>query len=277
MPDLAPTLKLQHGPEIPQLGIGTSPMNDKDTERAVSAALELGYRLIDTAENYRNEVGVGRAIAASGVPRDEIFVTTKFNKRWHSVEGAREAFEASSHRLGIDVIDLFLIHWPNPDQDRYVNAWRGMIKLYEDGLVRSIGTSNFKPSHLQRIIDETGVVADVNQIELNPEIARKEVRAFHAEHGIVTESWSPLGRGAALFALEPVAKAAAAHDRSPAQIVLRWHVQNGLVAIPKSSNRDRLAENLAVFDFELTADEMAAIEALDRGESAARDSDAFGH
>jgi 2,5-diketo-D-gluconate reductase A len=277
MPTFAPTLKLQHGAEIPQLGIGTSPMGDAETERVVATALELGYRLIDTAENYRNEAGVGRAIASSGVPRDEIFVTTKFNKRWHSVDGAREAFEQSAQRLGLDVIDLLLIHWPNPGQDRYVDAWRGIAQLHEQGLVRAIGTSNFKPAHLQRLIDETGVVPDLNQIELNPEIARTGPRAFHAEHGIVTESWSPMGRRDRLFQLEPIVKAAHAHDRSPGQIVVRWHLQSGLVVIPKSSNRDRLADNLAVFDFELTDDEMAAIDALDQGESAARDSDRQGH
>jgi 2,5-diketo-D-gluconate reductase A len=276
-PTLAPTLKLNHGAEIPQLGIGTSPMGDAETERAVATALGLGYRLIDTAENYRNEAGVGRAIASSGIPRDEIFVTTKFNKRWHSVDGAREAFEQSAERLGLDMIDLLLIHWPNPGQDRYVDAWRGIAALHEQGLVRAVGTSNFKPAHLQRLIDETGVVPDVNQIELNPEIARTKPRAFHAEHGIVTESWSPMGRRDRLFGLEPIAEAARAHGRSPGQIVVRWHIQSGLVVIPKSSNGDRLADNLAVFDFELIDKEMAAIDALDRGESAARDSDAQGH
>jgi 2,5-diketo-D-gluconate reductase A len=277
MPDLAPTLKLQHGAEIPQLGIGTWPLDDDEAERALSAAFEIGYRLVDTAEKYGNEVGVGRAIAASGIPRDEIFVTTKFNKRWHGVDGARQAFEASSKRLGIETIDLLLIHWPNPAQDRYVDAWRGLSQLLEEERVRAIGTSNFKPAHLQRLFDETGVVPDVNQIQLSPEIARTELRDFDDEHGVVTESWSPLGRGRMLFEHPAVEQAARAHGRSPAQVVLRWHLQHGLVAIPKSSRAERIAENFAVFDFALTADEMAALDALDRGEAAATDSDSFGH
>ena len=169
---LAPTVKLLHGAEIPQLGIGTWPMDDDETERALLAAFEIGYRLVDTAENYRNEVGVGRAIASSSLPRDEIFVTTKFNKRWHSVDGARQAFEASAQRLAVDTIDLLLIHWPNPGRDGYVDAWRGLAALLDEGRVRAIGTSNFKAAHLQRLFDETGVVPDVNQIQLSPETAR---------------------------------------------------------------------------------------------------------
>jgi 2,5-diketo-D-gluconate reductase A len=277
MPELAPTLKLQHGAEIPQLGIGTWPMDDDETHRALLAAFEIGYRLVDTAENYRNEIGVGRAIASSGLPRDDIFVTTKFNKRWHGVDGARQACEASLERLGLDTIDLLLIHWPNPSQGRYVDAWRGLSQLLDEGRVRAIGTSNFKAAHLQRLLDETGVVPDVNQIQLSPEIARAELREFNAEHEIVTESWSPLGRGRTLFDQLAVDDAARAHGRSPAQVVLRWHVQHGLIAIPKSSRAERMAENLSVFDFELTSAEIAALDALDRGETAATDSDAFGH
>lgn len=274
---LAPTVKLLHGAEIPQLGIGTWPMDDDETERALLAAFEIGYRLVDTAENYRNEVGVGRAIASSGLPRDEILVTTKFNKRWHSVDGVRQAFEASAQRLGIDTIDLLLIHWPNPGQDRYVDAWRGLAVLLDEGCVRAIGTSNFKPVHLQRLLDETGVVPDVNQIQLSPEIARTALRDFNTDHGIVTESWSPLGKGGRLFDLGPIAQAAKAHGRSPAQVVLRWHLQHGLVTIPKSSRAERMANNFDVFDFELTSDQMASFDALDRGEAAATDSDSFGH
>jgi len=277
MAQLAPTVKLQHGAEIPQLGIGTWPLDDDETEQALLAAFEVGYRLVDTAENYGNEVGVGRAVAASGLPRDEIFVTTKFNKRWHSVDGAQQAFEAAAKRLGVDTIDLLLIHWPNPDQDKYVDAWRGLAKLLDDGRVRAIGTSNFKPAHLQRLLDETGVVPDVNQIQLSPETARNDLRSFDAEHGIVTESWSPLGKGRGLLSLESIAYVARAHDRTPAQVVLRWHLQHDLVAIPKSSRPERMAENFAVFDFELTSEEMATLDALDQGESTATDSDNFGH
>jgi len=277
MPELAPTLKLQHGAEIPQLGIGTWPLDDDETERALLAAFEIGYRLIDTAENYGNEVGVGRAVRASGLARDDIFVTTKFNRRWHSVDGARQACEASLQRLGLETVDLLLIHWPNPGQGRYVEAWRGLAQLLDEGRVRAIGTSNFKPAHLQRLLDETGVVPDVNQIQLSPEIARSGLREFNAEHGIVTESWSPLGRRRTLFDRAPVEQAARAHGRSPAQVVLRWHLQHGLVAIPKSSRAERMAENFSVFDFDLTSTEMSALDALDRGESAATDSDSFGH
>jgi 2,5-diketo-D-gluconate reductase A len=277
MTALAPTLPLLHGAAIPQLGVGTSPLGDDDAASVVAQALRLGYRLVDTAENYRNEVGVGRGIRESGVPRDEVFVTTKFNREWHSVKGAERAFEASTHRLGVDYIDLLLIHWPNPDQDRYVEAWQGLAALLERGELRAIGTSNFKPAQLERIITATGVVPDVNQIQLSPRATRDASRSYAAEHGIVTESWSPLGQGGDLLD-EPVITAAAERlGKTPAQVVLRWHVQNGLVAIPRSTNPSRLAENLAVFDFSLIDDEMAAVSALDRGESSVTDSDRFGH
>jgi 2,5-diketo-D-gluconate reductase A len=275
MSELAPTVTLSNGAELPRLGLGTSPMNDADAERAVVQALELGYRLIDTAENYRNEVGVGRALKS--VPRDEVFVTSKFNKRWHSVEGARAAFEASAEKLGVDYLDLLLIHWPNPDQDRYVEAWRGLIALREAGLVRAIGTSNFKPSHLQRLIDETGVAPEVNQIQLSPLWTRQENRDFHAEHGIVTEAWSPIGKGGDLLNHPTVVQVARAHNRTPAQIVLRWEIQLNVVPIPKSSDRTRLQQNLAVFDFKLTDEELASLSALDGSGSTAADSDRFGH
>lgn len=277
MSELAPTVTLSNGTALPRLGLGTSPMNDDDSERAVVQALEAGYRLIDTAENYRNEVGVGRGLKASGVPRDEVFVTSKFNKRWHSVEGARTAFEASAEKLGLDYLDLLLIHWPNPDQDQYVDAWRGLIELREAGLVRAIGTSNFKPFHLQRLIDETGVAPEVNQIQLSPVWTKEAERAFHAEHGIVTEAWSPLGKGTDLLDHPTVVAAATAHDKTPGQVLLRWEVQQDVVPIPKSSNRERLEQNLAVFDFELTAEEIAALTALNGTGKAQADSDQFGH
>jgi 2,5-diketo-D-gluconate reductase A len=275
MSELAPTVTLSNGAVMPRLGLGTSPMNDADAERAVGQALELGYRLIDTAENYRNEVGVGRAL--KNIPRDEVFLTSKFNKRWHSVEGARTAFEASAEKLGVSYLDLLLIHWPNPDQDRYVEAWRGLIALREAGLVRAIGTSNFKPSHLQRLIDETGVAPEVNQIQLSPLWTKQENRDFHAEHGIVTEAWSPIGRGGDLLNHPSVVGAARAHDRTPAQIVLRWEVQLNVVPIPKSSDRTRLEQNLSVFDFELSDDELAQLSALDGSGSTPADSDRAGH
>jgi 2,5-diketo-D-gluconate reductase A len=260
---------------MPRLGLGTSPMNDADAERVVSQALEVGYRLIDTAENYRNENGVGRAL--KGAPRDEVFVTSKFNKRWHSVDGARTAFEASAEKLGVDYLDLLLIHWPNPDQDRYVDAWQGLIALREAGLVRAIGTSNFKPTHLQRLIDETGVAPEVNQVQLSPVWAKPAEREFHAQHGIVTEAWSPLGKGTDLLDHPAVREIAEAHGRTPGQVVLRWETQQGVVPIPKSANRDRLEQNLAVFDFDLTDAQLAALTALDGTARPAADSDRSGH
>ena len=273
-----PTLRLRHGAEIPQLGLGTSPMGDDEAERVVADAVAAGYRLIDTAEAYGNEVGVGAGLRASGVPREELFVTTKFNKRWHGKDLAAQAYEGSVDRLGLDYLDLLLIHWPNPGQDRYVQAWDGLVALLESGRVRAIGTSNFTPAHLDRIVTETGVVPDLNQIELNPLVSRPEPRAYHAASGIVTESWSPLGgNGAEVLAEPAVARIAAETGRTPAQVVLRWHVQLGLVAVPKSADPDRLRQNLDVFGFELTEEQVAALSALDRGESAAVDADSFGH
>lgn len=271
----APTVTLSHGSVMPRIGLGTSPMNDADAERAVSTALELGYRLIDTAENYRNEVGVGRAL--KGVSRDEVFVTSKFNKKWHSVEGARTAFEASAEKLGVEYLDLLLIHWPNPDQGRYVEAWQGLIALRDAGLVRAIGTSNFKPAHLQRLIDETGVVPEVNQVQLSPVWAKAAEREFHAKHGIVTEAWSPLGKGTDLLSNPTVQELAKKYERTPGQVVLRWETQQGIVPIPKSADRGRLADNLAVFDFDLTADELTALSELDGTAKAPADSDRAGH
>jgi len=274
----APTVTLLHGAEMPRLGLGTSPMDDGVTEQAVATAIGLGYRLVDTAENYGNERGVGRGLKASGVPRDELFVTTKFNKRWHGVELAAEACQRSTDRLGLDYVDLLLIHWPNPQQDRYVQAWRGLVRLLEDGRVRAIGTSNFKPAHLDRIIAETGVVPDVNQIQLSPTVTRDSARDYHAGRGIVTQSWSPIGGQRNDVLREPVvAEVAERHGRTPAQIVLRWHMELGLAAVPKSSDPVRLKQNLDIFDFSLSADEVAAISALDQGDAAGADSDAFGH
>jgi 2,5-diketo-D-gluconate reductase A len=274
----AETVTLTHGAVMPRLGLGTSPMDDAETERAVALALEAGYRLVDTAENYGNERGVGQGLRASGVPREDVFVTTKFNKRWHGVELVEEAFAHSAKRLGLEYIDLLLIHWPNPDQNRYVPAWQGLTRLLESGRVRAIGTSNFKPAHLDRLQAETGVAPDINQIELNPLVTREAARAYHSEHGIVTESWSPFGgQGADVLSAPEIIQIAARCERTPAQIVLRWHMQLGLVAVPKSSTASRVRENINIFDFELSADDVAAISALDRGEDAAVDSDRFGH
>ena len=272
-----PNVALANGIEMPALGLGTSPMGDGQAEATVAAALQAGYRLIDTAENYRNEAGVGRGFRASGVDRDEVFVTTKFNERWHGEAEAQQAFANSAERLGLDRIDLLLIHWPNPRTDRYVEAWRGLLKLLEDGKVRAIGVSNFKPAHLDRLLGETGVAPHVNQIELDPTHSRPEERAYHAAHGIVTESWSPIGAGGDLLADPTIVDLARRRSKTPAQIVLRWHVQLGLVPIPKTSKVERLAENKDVFDFELEQAEMDELASLDHGDEGIVDADRFGH
>ena len=278
MSGLAPTLPLRSGVEIPVLGLGTSPLQGTESANQVRTALEAGYRLIDTAENYRNEDAVGQALRDSGIDRSEVFITTKFNRRWHSVDGVRQAYEASLKRLGVDYADLLLVHWPNPDQDRYVDALRGLDALLSDTGLRAIGTSNFKPAHLQRVLDETGITPDVNQIQLSPCSTRNESRAYHAAHGIVTESWSPLGASSHGLRKDPLITGIAKdHGKSPTQVVLRWHVQLGLVVIPRSSNPGRMAENLDIFDFELTEEEMSTISSLDRGDAVVRDSDEFGH
>jgi 2,5-diketo-D-gluconate reductase A len=275
---LAPTISLRNGADIPALGIGTSPLRGADSVRQIRAAIEAGYRLIDTAENYHNEEAVGEGIRTSGIDRDELFLTTKFNRRWHSIDGVREAYDASRKRLGVDYLDLLLVHWPNPDQDRYVDAVQGLQKLLASGDVRAIGMSNYKPAHLQRVLDETGIVPDINQIQLSPYNTRDESRAYHSEHGIVTESWSPLGASRDELRNDPaITRIAEAHGKSPTQVVLRWHVQLGLVAIPRSSNPGRIAENIAVFDFELTNEEMTTITGLNRGDAEVTDSDSFGH
>lgn len=276
MTTTAPTLTLANGATMPVLGLGTSPMDDTETTQAVQTAIEAGYRLIDTAENYRNENGVGVGIRESGIARDELFITTKFNREWHSVDGARQAFDNSIGKLGVDYLDLLLIHWPNPDQDRYVDAWRGLIKLREQGLVKAIGTSNFKPAHIDRLIDETGIAPEVNQINLNPYATREATVAYDREHKIITEAWSPL-KPAELLDDPVITELAERHRRSPGQIILRWHTQLGLITVPKSSSPQRIKDNISIFDFELTDAELASISALDRGEDHVVDSDKSGH
>ena len=274
----APTLGLRNAAEIPVLGIGTSPLRGAESTAQIRAAIEAGYRLIDTAENYGNEDAVGQGIRDSGIDRSEIFLTTKFNRKWHSVDGVRQAYEASKKRLGVDYVDLLLAHWPNPDQDRYVEAVQGMQALLESGELRAIGVSNFKPSHLQRVLDETGIVPGVNQIQLSPYGTRADSRAYHADHGIVTESYSPLGASSGQLRNDPtITDIAKVHGKSATQVVLRWHIQFGLVAIPRSANPGRIAENIDIFDFELSSEEMDRISALDRGDADITDSDQVGH
>jgi 2,5-diketo-D-gluconate reductase A len=278
MTSLGTTVILTHGAALPRIGLGTWPMDDAETERAVASAIEAGYRLVDTAENYGNERGVGLGIRASGLSSSDVFVTTKFNKRWHGRDLVGDACARSAERLGVDVIDLLLMHWPNPGQDRYVEAWEGMVALLESGAVRAIGTSNFKPAHLTRIIEATGVTPDVNQVQLSPLVTRGAVRSFDAQHQIVTQSWSPFGgSGTDVLRERAVIDLAERHGRTPAQIVLRWNLQLGLATVPKTSDPDRMRSNLDVFDFTLSTSEVDALSGLDRGETAAVDSDRFGH
>jgi 2,5-diketo-D-gluconate reductase A len=257
-----PTLTLNDQHQIPQLGFGVFLVPPEEAAAAVSHALKTGYRSVDTAAAYRNERGVGEAIRASGLERSEVFVTTKV---WNNQQGrdeARQAFDKSLERLGDEYIDLYLIHWPAPGNDRYVETWETLVELNKDGRARSIGVSNFRVSDLERIIEATGVTPAVNQIELHPRFQQSELRAFHEEHGIATESWSPLGRGA-LLDDDTIVGIASRHERRPAQVILRWHLQLGLMVIPKSVTPSRIEENFGVFDFELSDDDMAAIAKLD--------------
>ncbi|MCK6393250.1 aldo/keto reductase [Zoogloea sp.] len=273
---LAPRLTLANGVRIPLLGLGTWPMNDDEAAITVAEALHLGYRHLDTAENYGNERGVGEGLRRAGLPREEVFITTKFNRQWHSVDGARQACEASLTRLGVDYIDLLLVHWPNPDQNRFVEAFQGLVKLLEAGKLRAIGTSNFKPAHLQRLFD-AGLVPHLNQLQLDPWHHRDDLLAIHHQKGIATGAWRPLGCGNAMLADPVITAIAETHGRTPAQVVLRWIVQQGIVATPKSANPLRLAQNLDIFGFSLSPAEMSALDTLDRPDPDMLDADSFGH
>ncbi|ANZ43607.1 oxidoreductase [Lentzea guizhouensis] len=250
---------------MPQLGFGVWQVPDAEATPAVTEALQAGYRSIDTAAAYGNEGGVGAAIAQSDVDRSDVFVTTKLWNADHGHDSALRAFDASQSKLGLDVVDLYLIHWPTPARDLYVDTWKAFVELREEGRVRAIGVSNFQPAHLQRLIDETGVVPAVNQVELHPYLQQAELRAFHEKHGIHTEAWSPLGQGGELLEDPVVTEIAARHDRSAAQVVLRWHLQIGNIVIPKSVTPARIRENIDVFGFELADEEIAALSTLDRG------------
>lgn len=260
----APTTTLNDGTALPQVGFGTYPMRGEEAVTAIVTALDVGYRLLDTAVNYGNESEVGEALTRSDVAREDVRVTSKLPGRHHGYDEAIASTRESLDRLGLDHLDLHLIHWPNPSVDRYVEAWRALVQLQKDGLVRSIGVSNFNRAHLERIIDATGVTPAVNQIELHPYFPQEEMRAVHAELGIQTESWSPLGKRSAPFAEEPVRAAAEAHGVSPGQVILRWQVQLGSIPIPKSATPERQRDNLELFGFELGDDEVAAITALGR-------------
>ena len=258
-----PTITLNNGIQMPQLGFGVFQVPDAETTAAVSAALDAGYRSIDTAAVYGNEAGVGRALAESGIARDDLFITSKVWASDHGYDAALRAYDATLERLGLDHLDLYLIHWPTPALDTYPETWRALEALHADGRVRAVGVSNFEPEHLERIVGSGALVPAVNQVELHPALQNRAVIAANAAHGIVTEAWSPLAQGAVLGEA-PVVEIAARHGKTPAQVVLRWHLQQGRIVIPKSVTPVRIAENIDVFDFELTADELGAIDSLER-------------
>jgi 2,5-diketo-D-gluconate reductase A len=269
-----PNVALRGGADIPQLGFGVFQIPPEETEETVGRALQAGYRHIDTAAAYRNEAAVGRAVRASGLDRGEVFVTTKCFNDDQGYDEAKRAFEASLERLDLGYVDLYLIHWPVPVHDRYVDTWRAFIELRQEGLVRAIGVSNFQPQHLGRVIEETGVTPAVNQIELHPRLQQPSLRQEHGELGIVTEAWSPLAQGQVLD--DPtIVELAERHGKTPGQIVIRWHLQLGNVVFPKSVTPERIEQNIDVFDFDLGDAEMAAIEELDVGERTGPDPDTF--
>jgi 2,5-diketo-D-gluconate reductase A len=270
-----PSLVMNNGLQIPQIGFGVFLVPPEETKQAVTEALETGYRLIDTAQGYRNEEGVGAAIAESDVPREELFITTKLTNSEQGYDTTLAAFDGSMEKLGIDVLDLFLIHWPLPMFDQYVETWRAFEKLLRDGRVRSIGVSNFEIEHLQRLMAETDVTPAVNQIELHPQFPQDDLREFHQEHGILTESWGPLGQGKGLLEDANIVEVAHRKDRTPAQVVLRWHVQLGCVVIPKSVRSERMRENFDIFDFELDDVDMAEISKVRTGQRLGGDPNVF--
>jgi len=269
-----PTIKLNNGVEIPQLGFGVFQVPDEETTEAVTRALEAGYRSIDTAAAYGNERGVGEAIKASGLARDELFITTKLWNPAQGYDSTLRAFDDSLGKLGLDQLDLYLIHWPVPAADRFVDTWKAFEKLYADGRVRAIGVSNFQPTHVRRLLDEGLTLPSINQVELHPALQQATLRAFHTEHGIATEAWSPLAQGEVLGAPE-ITAIAAKHGKTPAQVVLRWHIERGFIVFPKSVTPARIRENIDIFDFELSGEDVERISALDRGERTGPDPDTF--
>jgi 2,5-diketo-D-gluconate reductase A len=267
---------LNNGVSMPRVGLGLWQVTTGEAEKAVATALEIGYRSVDTAKLYHNESGVGRAIATSGIPREELFVTTKLWTGEHEYDAALRAFDASLRRLRLDYVDLYLIHWPAPRQNRYLQAWRALSAIAAGGRAKAIGVSNFTIKDLSRVLDESPIVPAVNQIELHPQLAQAQLRAFHAEHGIVTEAWSPLGQGRGLLRQAVLGRVAAKHGRTPAQVALRWSLQLGNVVIPKSVTPSRIAENFDVFGFELDAADLADISTLDSGRRLGPDPAHFG-
>ncbi len=272
--NLSPALTLNNGVEIPQLGFGVFQIPTDDTVSAVTKAFEVGYRHIDTAAMYGNEREVGQAVRDSGLAREDVFVTTKLDNDSHGYDEARAAFDASIGALGLDYVDLYLIHWPQPANDRYIDTWRAFEQIYADGRAKSIGVSNFQPNHLRRLIAETTVLPAVNQVEVHPTFTQPELRAVHADLGIVTEAWSPLGQAADLENAT-VTRIAGSLDKTPAQVVLRWHLQRGDVVFPKSVTPERIEANFDVFDFELSGSDMADVDSLEAGNRMGPDPDEF--
>jgi 2,5-diketo-D-gluconate reductase A len=272
-----PTIALNNGVEIPQLGFGVFQIDPDETKEATLTAFEVGYRHIDTAQMYGNEEGVGQAIAASGIDRDELFITSKLNNGFHAHDDALAEFDKTLERLGLEKIDLFLIHWPLPGIDvDFVETWKALEEIYASGRARSIGVSNFQPTHLRRVVQEADVVPAVNQIEVHPFLTQDDVRAVNAEHGVATEAWSPIAKGQVLD--NPVIKGIATdHGKTPAQVVLRWHVQRGDIVFPKSVTRERVQENFEIFDFELSPSEVGFISALNKDERTGPNPDEFNY
>jgi 2,5-diketo-D-gluconate reductase A len=270
-----PTLTLNNGLIIPQLGLGVWQAKDgEEVESAVRAALKCGYRLIDTAAVYGNEQGVGKAIAESGIPREELFITTKVWNADQGYENTLQAFDASLERLGLDYVDLYLIHWPVPAKDQYVDTWRALEQIYKDGRAKSIGVSNFKPHHLDKLLESAEIIPAINQIELHPNLPQQETREACDKHGIIVESYSPLGgSNSHLFDNQTLIDIGAKYDKTPAQVILRWHIQNNYVVIPKSVHAERIEQNFDIFDFELDENDMAAIATLDNGKRYGSDPD----
>ena len=273
---MVPTIKLNDGVEIPQLGFGVFQIEPAQTADKVKGALETGFRHIDTAQMYGNEEGVGKAIADSGIPRDELFVTTKLNNDGHGRDQAVKRLEESLDKLGLDHVDLYLIHWPQPKNDAYVETWQGFEDAEKAGKTRSIGVSNFNPPHLDRLAAETSTVPSVNQIEVHPHMSQVALREYNRNHGIATEAWSPIGQGKGLLDDERLASIAQAHGKSPAQVVLRWHIQHDNIVFPKSNTLSRVQENFRIFDFALTGDEIAAIDRMNADQRIGPNPENFG-
>lgn len=270
-----PGIELNNGTVIPQLGFGVFQIDPSDTAETVLTAFEAGYRHIDTAQMYGNEAEVGEAVAKSGLKRDELWITTKCNNANHGYDDAQSALDESLQKLGLDAVDLYLIHWPLPGKDLYVETWKGLEKAHEDGKARTIGVSNFQPHHLDRLREETETVPAINQIELHPRMQQAALRSYHERHGIRTEAWSPIGQGKGLLDAPELTEIAQAHGKSAAQVVLRWHVQLGNIIFPKSVTPERIRENKEIFDFELSHEDMQKIDGMEKAERLGPDPDTF--